>query len=275
MRNNPDKTVPNLFMAANWSDEKQMVRLFVEGLRSGVRGFDTAREYKVEKRVGKALKLALQETGIARKDVFIQTRISNEEIIRGNIHDEVHKSLDKMGLDYLDCFMFHWPTPNYYIKAWKDLEKLFSTDKVIGSLGICNCRLRHLLQMEKECSMLPDILQVEITPLWQVSELKDYCCEKGIVMQAFSPLCKMIEPIRNNEILQAMALKHGVSIPQIIIRWNYQRGVRPISLTSKVERVKSNYDIGGFELSEEEMKEIRSIDCGYKYHLESATCSGF
>lgn len=275
MRNNPNKTVPNLFMAANWSDEKQMVRLFVEGLRSGVRGFDTAREYKVEKRVGKALKLALQETGIARKDVFIQTRICNEEIIRGKIRDEVHRSLDKMGLEYLDCFMFHWPTPNYYIKAWNDLEKLYDNEKVIQSLGICNCRLRHLHQMEKECSMLPDILQVEITPLWQVSELKDYCNDKGIVLQAFSPLCKMIESIRNNEILQALALKHGVSIPQIIIRWNYQRGIRPISLTTKVERVKSNYDIEGFELSEEDMKEIRSIDCGYKYHLESATCSGF
>ena len=275
MRNNPKKTVPNLFMAANWSTEKQMVRLFAEGLRCGVRGFDTAREYKVEKKVGNALKHALQETGIAREDVFVQSRISNEEIIRGNIRDEVLKSIDKMGLEYLDCFMFHWPTPNYYIKAWVALENLFTTDKVIGSLGICNCRLRHLLQMEKECIMLPDILQVEITPLWQVCDLRDYCSDKGILLQAFSPLCKMIPPIRSNAILNDLASKYGVSIPQIIIRWNYQRGIRPISLTSKVERVKSNYNIWGFELSEEDMKRIRSIDCGYKYHLESATCSGF
>ena len=275
MRNNPEKTVPDLFMAANWSNEKLMVQLFAEGLRTGVRGFDTAREYKVEKRVGKALRHALQETGVARKDVFIQTRICNEEIIRGNIRDEVLKSLDKMGLEYLDCFMFHWPTPDHYIKAWGELEKLFVTDNVIHSIGMCNCRLRHLLQMERDCSMLPDILQVEITPLWQVSDLKDYCDNKGIVLQAFSPLCKMIEPIKNNATLQTIASRHGVTIPQIIIRWNYQRGVRPISLTTKVERVKSNYDIWGFELSETDMKEISSIDCGYKYHLESATCSGF
>jgi len=275
MRNNPKKTIPDLFMAANWSNEKQMLHLFAEGLRSGVRGFDTAREYKVEKRVGKTLRLALQETGVARKNVFIQTRICNEEIIRGNIRDEVLKSLDKMGLEYLDCFMFHWPTPDYYIKAWGELEKLFVTDKVIHSIGMCNCRLRHLQQMENECSMLPDVLQVEITPLWQVSDLKDYCDSKGIVLQAFSPLCKMIDPIKNNAILQAVALKYGVSIPQIIIRWNYQRDIRPISLTTKVERVKSNYDIWGFELSETDMKKISSIDCGYKYHLESATCSGF
>lgn len=252
-----------------------MVQLFTEGLRNGVRGFDTAREYKVERQVGAAIKHALQETGFSREEVFIQTRISNEEIIRGHIRDEVLKSLGRMRLDYLDCFMFHWPTPGFFIKAWGELEKLFITDKVVKSLGICNCRLRHLLKMEKECSLLPDILQVEITPFWQVHDLMEYCADKNIVLQAFSPLCKMIEPIRNNAILQAKANKYNVSIPQVIIRWNYQRNIRPISLTSKVERVKSNYDIWRFELTEEDMNDIRSLDCGYKYHLESATCSGF
>ena len=267
--------VPDLFMSANWSSEVAMNQLFIAGLQGGVKGFDTAREYKVERKVGRALTKSLAETETRREEAFIQSRISNEEIIRGNIRDEVLRSIDLMGLDYLDCFMFHWPTPEYFIKAWKELEKVYEHDKVIRSIGICNCRMRHLKQMEAEVNIMPQILQVEVTPFWQVKDLKAYCDEHNIVMQAFSPLCKMIEPIRNNSVLNSLAAKYSVSIPQIILRWHNQRGIRPISLSSKVERVKSNFDIFGFELTEEDMSQIASLDCGYKYHLESATCYGY
>lgn len=267
--------MPNLFMAANWSKEKDMAELFSAGLQVGVRGFDTAREYKVEKNVGRALKTALANTGIRREEIFIQTRICNEEIIRGKIKDEVYRSLDKMRVEYLDCFMFHWPTPDYYISAWRELEDLFINDKVVRSIGMCNCRLRHLLQMEKECNIMPHVLQVEVTPFWQINDLKEYCDIHDIYIQAFSPLCKMIEPIRENNVLKSLSDKYNVSIPQIILRWNYQRGIRPISLSSKVNRVYSNFDIWDFELSKSDMQMIASIDCGYKYHLESATCAGF
>ena len=269
------KRVPDLFMSANWFSEKTMCELFVAGLENGVRGFDTAREYKVEKRVGRALRKALAETGIKREEVFVQTRICNEEIIRGDIRDEVLHSVDKMGLDYIDCFMFHWPTPGYYIGAWGGLEKVYTEGDIVKSIGMCNCRLRHLREMEKAGVQLPDILQVEVTPLWQIKELYSYCQEKDITVQAFSPLCKMIPPIAKNPILIKLARKHNVSIPQIILRWDYQRGISPISLTGKVERVKSNFDIYGFSLSTEDMALIATLDCGYKYHLESATCWGF
>lgn len=267
--------MPDLFMSANWFSEKTMCNLFVAGLENGVRGFDTAREYKVEKRVGHALRKALAITGIKREEIFVQTRIGNEEVIRGGIREEVLRSIDKIGLDYIDCFMFHWPTPGYYISAWKELEKVYSECDAIKSIGMCNCRQRHLEEMEEGGVKLPDILQVEVTPLWQINDLYCYCQIKGIAIQAFSPLCKMIPLIEQSPILTQIAKKHGVSIPQIIIRWNYQRGISPISLTGKVDRVKSNFDIYSFALSEEEMALIATMDCGYKYHLESATCWGF
>lgn len=267
--------VPDLFMSANWFSEKTMCGLFTAGLENGVYGFDTAREYKVEKQVGRAIRRALTETGKKRKDIFVQTRICNEEIIRGNIRDEVYRSMDKMGLDYIDCFMFHWPTPDYYLKAWRELEKVFLEDKRIRSIGMCNLRLRHLHEMEQCVDIMPQVLQIEITPLWQVHDLCNYSAAHGIVLQAFSPLCKMIPPIKKSSVLGNLAEKYGVSIPQIILRWNYQRGIRPISLTSKVERVRTNFDIYSFELTEADMNLIKSMDCGYKYHLESATCWGF
>ena len=117
-------SLPRLFMSANFSTEKQMVDLFIAGLNAGVRGFDTAREYGVEKKVGRALRKALNETDIRREEVYVQSRISNEEIIMGHIAEEVFRSVDALDMDYLDCFMFHWPTPNYYIKAWNTLSDL-------------------------------------------------------------------------------------------------------------------------------------------------------
>ena len=268
--------VPDMFMSANWSKENQMADLFTSGLKVGVRGFDTAREYKVEKQVGKALKTALTKTSLKREDIFVQTRISNEEIIKGNIKDEVMRSLDAMGMEYFDCFMFHWPTPpNHYINAWHKLIEVFEDTELVRSIGMCNCRIRHIERIRQECKIMPHVLQVEVTPFWQVKELKSYCDEKGIIMQGFSPLCKMIEPIRKNKILLELADKYGVSIPQIILRWNYQRNIRPISLSQKIERVESNFNIWDFDLNDFDMKMISELDCGYKYHLESATCAGY
>lgn len=271
----PTVVIPPLFMSANWFSEKQMIELFVAGLKQGVRGFDTAREYGVESMLGRALKTALREAGVNREEIFLQTRISNEEIIKGHIYDEVCRSIDKMGQDYVDCFMFHWPTPDYYIVAWKELEGIYEKYNMIHSIGMCNCRMRHLLQMEKECSILPQVLQIEIQPFWQANEVLEFCKSRNIAIQAFSPLCKMIEPIRTNVVLERIASAHGVSIAQIILKWHLQRGVSPISLTSKVSRVKENYNLSGIELNDEEMTEIGLLDCGYKYHLESATCAGY
>lgn len=267
--------IPKLFMSARCGEDL-MYKLFVEGLKNGVRGFDTAREYRTEGSVGRALKRALADTGVKREEVFVQTRITNEDIQLGNIREEVYKSLKNMGLDYLDCFMFHWPTPGVYIEQWQKLQDIYKHDGVLKSIGMCNCRIRHLKSMEEaNVEILPQVIQVEVTPFWQVKDLKEYCDPKGISIEAFSPLCKMIEPIRKNETLNEIAKVHGVSIPQVILRWNLQRCIAPISMTSKVERVKSNYDIMGFELSAGEMECISALDCGYKLHLESASCCGF
>ena len=262
-------------MSANWFSEKQMRELFVAGLEQGVRGFDTAREYGAEKIVGRALRTAMDEVGIKREEVFIQTRISNEEVIRGHIYDEVCRSIDNMAFDYVDCFMFHWPTPDYYISAWKQLEDIYEKYDLVHSIGMCNCRIRHLRRMEEKCNMMPQVLQIEIQPFWQADDVVDYCRERGIVLQAFSPLCKMIEPIKNNGVLNCIAEKHQVSVAQIILKWHVQRGVSPISLTSKIARVKENFDLSSFSLSEEELSEIKKLDCSFKYHLESATCIGY
>lgn len=267
---------PKLMMSANWYSEKQMRELFIAGLKSGVRGFDTAREYKVEAQVGRALKDALNETGIKREEVFVQTRICNEEVERGNIKDEVLKSIEKMGMDYLDCFMFHWPTPDYYIQRWRELIDVYENTDWIGRIGLCNCRVRHLQKMIDEgIELLPQIVQVEVTPFWQINDLKAFCDKRDIAIQAFSPLCKMIDPIKKNEVLVDLASKYKVGIAQVILKWHIQRGIVPISMSSKVPRIKENFDLEGFDLSADDMDRMATLDCGFKYHLESTTCYGY
>lgn len=266
--------MPRLFMSAR-SNEQQMTKLFVAGLENGVRGFDTAREYRTEKCVGRALRKALSETGIARKDIFVQSRISNEEIIKGKISDEVKRTVDEIGLEYLDCFMFHWPTPDYYISRWRELTDEYRNNLAVRSIGLCNPRLRHLEEMERQVELLPHVVQIEITPFWQAKDVKRYCDAKGIRLQAFSPLCKMIPLVKNNNVLNSLAEKYGVTIPQIILRWNVQRNISPISMTSKVHRIKINFDIDGFCIHDDDMNILSRLDCGYKYHLESSTCVGF
>lgn len=268
--------MPQAFMSANWFKENAMKTLFVAGLEAGVRGFDTAREYKVESEIGRSLKYALKKTGIKREDIFVQTRISNEEVISGRIAEHVRKSLRNIDLGYLDCFMFHWPTPDYLKQSWAKLVDYANSNDIVRSIGICNCRLRHLKNLKEWFpSDMPQIVQIEIQPFWQANDVVDFCHENGILLQAFSPLCKMIAPIKDSPILNEIAAKYNKSIPQIILKWHQQRGISPISLTSKVERIQQNFCLSDFHLDEADMNKISSLDCGYKYHLESATCVGF
>lgn len=271
----PPRLPSSAIMSANWTDEGTMRKLFVEGLKSGVRCFDTAREYKSEKQIGRALKWSLDHVGLKREEIFVQTRISNFELKSKSLLKEIEKSNDNLGLGYIDCFMFHWPTPNIYIEKWRELIDIFKGDNRVRAIGLCNCRIRHLQKLLNEgVEMLPQILQVEVQPFWQATDLKRFCDEYGILLQAFSPLCKMIEPIRNNPTLLFIAEKHNVTVPQIILKWHIQRGVFPITLTRKVERVGLNFNLS-FELSDNDMSDIAQLDCGYKYHLESSTCIGF
>lgn len=266
--------IPNVFMSANWFDEDRMKRLILAAMQAGVRGFDTAREYKAERKIGNAIKFALRETGLKREDIFVQTRISNQEIINGHISKEIEKSLDKLNLDYIDCFMFHWPTPDYFQSSWEKLLDYKQSHDTVKSTGLCNCRLRHLVKMQNSGVELPQIIQIEIQPFWQAKDVVAFCQDREIAIEAFSPLCKMIPAVKNNEILQMIARKHGVDIARVILRWHTQRGVSPISLTSKPERIFSNFDLN-FELDDDDMYAISLLDSGYKYHLESATCVGF
>jgi len=267
--------MPPIVETTNWMDYPQMKTLVTEGLKVGFRAFDTARDYGNEPIVGRVIKECLKQQGMKREDVFITTKIGNSQQALGNIEEQIDMSLRNLQTDYVDLWMMHWPYPDYYVDTWHKMEKVYKSGKV-RAIGMANYRVRHFEHLFKEgVEIIPHCVQFELHPMRTAEDIVSYCREKNIAIQAYSPLCRMIEPIRNSELLKAIAEAHKKSIAQVILRWHYQNHTVPVFKSLKPHRLKENFDIFDFELSEDEMKKVSSLDQDYKYHLESASCPGY
>lgn len=267
--------MPPIVETTNWMDYPQMKALVTEGLKVGFRAFDTARDYGNEPIVGRVMKECLAEQGLKREDIFITTKIGNGQQRLGNIEEQIDISLRNLQTDYVDLWMMHWPYPGYYVDTWHKMEKVYKSGKV-RAIGMANYRVRHFEYLFKNgVEIVPHCVQMELHPMRIADEIVTYCREHEIAIQAYSPLCRMIEKIRDSKELKSIADSHGKSIPQVILRWHIQNKTVPVFKTLKPHRLKENIDIFDFSLSEEEMKMIASLDEDYKYHLESASCPGY
>ena len=267
--------MPPIVETTNWMDYPQMKTLVTEGLKVGFRAFDTARAYGNEHIVGRVVKECLEDLGLKREDVFITTKIGNGEQCLGNIEEQIDISLRNLQTDYVDLWMMHWPYPDHYVDTWHKMEKVYRSGKV-RAIGMANYRVRHFEHLFKAgVEVMPHCVQMELHPMRTADDIVAYCREKNIAIQAYSPLCRMIAKIRESKELQEIAANHGKSIPQVILRWHVQNKTVPVFKTLKPHRLKENFDIFDFELSDAEMKLVASLDEDYKYHLESASCPGY
>ena len=267
--------MPPIVETTNWMDYPQMKLLVLEGLKIGFRAFDTARDYGNEHIVGQVIKECLKEQGLSRQDIFITTKIGNGQQRLGNIEEQIDISLKNLQTDYVDLWLMHWPYPEHYVSTWKKMEKVFKTGKV-KAIGMANYRIRHFEHLFKnDIEIMPHCVQFELHPMRTAEDIVAYCKERNIAIQAYSPLCRMIKPIVESDILKRIAELHQKSIAQIILRWHIQNKTVPVFKSLKPHRLKENFNIFDFELSDEEMKDISSLDCDYKYHLESASCPGY
>lgn len=267
--------MPPIVETTNWMDYPQMKTLVTEGLKVGFRAFDTARAYGNEHIVGRVMKECLQEQGLKREDIFITTKIGNGEQRLGNIEEQINMSLRNLQTDYVDLWLMHWPYPDHYVDTWHKMEKVYKTGKVLA-IGMANYRVRHFEHLfESGVDIIPHCVQMELHPMRTAEDIVKYCRERDIAIQAYSPLCRMIEKIRNSNKLQEIATTHGKTIPQIVLRWHIQNKTVPVFKTFKPHRLKENIDIFDFELTDEEMLKVASLDEDYKYHLESASCPGY
>ncbi|OUM83561.1 MAG: aldo/keto reductase [Caldibacillus debilis] len=236
--------------------DDQVTQVLEKAFEIGYRSVDTARIYKNEEGVGRAV----AESGIPREELFITTKVWNSDQGYENTLKAFEASLQRLGLDYVDLYLIHWPTPKYdqYVETYKALEKLYKDGRV-RAIGVSNFDIDHLERILNECEVVPAVNQVECHPYLQQKELKAFCKNHGIAVEAYSPLMNGKDALQDEVILK-IAKKYGKTPAQVILRWHLQEGVIAIPRTVTPSRMEENFRVFDFELSEEDMKEIAALD---------------
>lgn len=213
--------------------------------------------YENEAGVGEGIREGMKEARIAREELFITSKVWNADLGYESTIAAYQASLDKLGLDYLDLYLIHWPVAGKYKEAWRALETLYKEGRV-KAVGVSNFQIHHLEDLMKDAEIKPMVNQVEYHPRLTQKELQAYCQKHGIQLEAWSPL--MQGQLLDNPVLQEIATKHGKSVAQIILRWDLQNGVVTIPKSTKAQRIVENATVFDFELTSEEMERIDSLN---------------
>lgn len=222
-------------------------------LEIGYRHIDTASTYKNEEGVGRAI----TDSGIPREEIFITTKVWNDEQGYEETLAAFDRSLKRLNMDYVDLYLVHWPVPGKYKETWKALEKIYA-DKKVRAIGVSNFLPHHLEELMKDATVKPVINQIELHPQLPQTEARKYSQANGVEVEAWSPLGKAT--YLDDPVLQELAKKHQKTVAQIMLRWNYQNDVIVIPKSVNVSRQKENADIFDFELSANEMERIEGLD---------------
>ena len=235
----------------------------VQAVKTGYRLIDTAAAYENEAAVGKAIKRVIAEGIVKREDLFVTTKLWITDTSYEKAKEGFKRSLDRLGLDYVDLYLIHQPYNDYY-GAWRALEELYEDGKV-KSIGVDNFTQDRMADFLFFNKVKPAVNMIECNAYFQREDERKYLKEQNILMQAWSPLAAGKEELFTNKILCSIAKKHDKSVAQIILRWLVQRGIVPVVKSANPVRMKENLDIFDFVLSEEEMKQIATLDTGHTY----------
>ncbi|MXQ52436.1 aldo/keto reductase [Shimazuella alba] len=232
---------------------KEMITTVQKALEFGYRSFDTAALYQNEQGLGKAI----HASSIPREDLFITSKVWNTDQGYDSTLKAFHDSLNRLQLDYLDLYLIHWPVPNLYKDTWKALETLYK-EKKIKAIGVSNFQIHHLKDIMKDANVIPMVNQVEYHPKLTQNDLRTFCKQENIQLEAWSPL--MRGRLQDNPVLIEIAQKHAKTVAQVILRWDLQNEVITIPKTTKVERLRENANIFDFVLTDEEMIAINGLN---------------
>lgn len=274
---------------------REMADVVKHAVRSGYRLFDTSDDYHGESGIGLAIK-EMENEGLAkREDIFIQTKISDnnasskdplkgvffnpdskfmkrhtaEEVVR----EKVSNSLRELKTNYIDALLIHYPFPGYIVDIWKTMIALKS-EGIVRYIGVSNFHERHIEILKHETGITPDINECYSSPIGSKQQLVEYCANNNCLFETYSPLKDLADKrISEKELLPIMQ-KYNKSIAQVILRWNIERGCLPLPRSKNPKRIKENIDVFDFKLTKEDMNIINDLNKDYQYLVESKICPG-
>ena len=261
--NNGVKMPPIGYGVFRMTNLEECENAVVQAVKIGYRLIDTAAAYENETAVGKAIKRVIAEGIVQREELFITTKLWITDTTYEKAKEGFKRSLDRLGLDYVDLYLIHQPYHDYY-GAWRALEELYEEGK-IKSIGVDNFTQDRMADFLFFNKVRPAVNMIECNAYFQREDERKYLREQNIIMQAWSPLAAGKEDLFSNEILCEIAQKHQKTVAQIILRWLVQRGIVPVVKSANPVRMKENLDVFDFVLSEGEMKQIASLDTGHSY----------
>lgn len=242
------------------ADAAELVRLALE---AGYRHVDTATLYHNERGVGEGVRAS----GLAREDVFVTTKVWNDDQGYDATLRAFDESAKKLDLDYVDLYLIHWPVPSKdrYVDTWKALERLQSEGRV-RSIGVSNFKEHHLERILAEGEVVPAVNQVELHPWLPQREVREFDAAHGILTEAWSPLAR--GRVLGNPTLDALAEKHGKAPAQIVLRWHLELGNVVIPKSVNPERVRENFDVFDFALDTDDLAAIAHLESGERTGMD-------
>jgi len=249
--------MPQLGMGV-WKVNNSGAQQSVEwALKHGYKAIDTAKQYGNEAGVGKGLQKGFADNGLKREDIFLTTKIFSNDQGYQSVLDNFEGQLKRLQTDYVDLLLIHWPVAGKYLDTWRALETIYKEGKA-RAIGVSNFNIARLKDILKNGSIKPAVNQMEFHPLCQDEDIKNFCDEYNIYLEAWSPLGggKVLSDPR----LKTIADKYNKSVAQVILRWDLQRGIITIPKSVHEDRIVQNADVYDFELSDADVKEIDGFD---------------
>ena len=242
-------------------DNEETPKIIKNAIRLGYKMIDTASFYNNEVGIGNGIK----ESGVNREDIFLVTKLWNDDHGYDNTIEAFNRSLKNLQVDYIDLYLIHWPN-KLNAETWKAFEYLYESGKV-KAIGVCNFKAEHIEDLKKTAKIMPMVNQVEIHPFSSKNNIIDYCKDNHIKVIAWSPIAR--GRVLYSDLMINLSKKYKKSIVQIVLRWHMQKGIIPIPKSSNENRIKENIDIFDFEISVEDMIKIDELDEGYDASVTS------
>ncbi len=255
-------------------DKPETTEIILDAINASYRHFDTAYAYGNEIAVGKAF----HEANVSREEMFITGKLWNDD--RDRVGEAYNRTVKNLQCEYLDLYLMHWPASKAVhenwveinASVWDEMEKLYEAGKV-KAIGVCNFNVSQLEELKKTAKIMPMVNQIEFHIGQMQDEIRKYCKEQNIVVEAWSPLGsgKMLKV----ETLQVLAEKYGVSVAQLCIRWCLQNDVVPIPKSKDSERMRQNLDVFNFEISDDDVRVLNEMPYVGGSGLDSETITLF